>query len=293
MSALTSALQSPLWLTPPATPARPAAAVRVTRFTALCCLLCLVFVTEYEQTSSTAAKSILYDTLAGGFRVIDLLVLCLALLHGFALGCSRKRIRLFPRKLKILVAAFGMAIAISLVYGMERGGRNLFFDWRALALGLAFYLIYRFWIQSASDARAAIIAFGLVIGMHIVTLFLSYLRGQGDSLLGMRIPLFDGPSISAFVFAALLGLSLFGSESSTRQRWLWLTLSAAAMLLVALCFRRTYWAELAIGVALLVMNAPGRRLRTLALPLCMTAGRIPGPRRNLHRTPLQPQLHPR
>jgi O-antigen ligase len=42
------------------------------------------------------------------------------------------------------------------------------------------------------------------------------------------------------------------------------------MFLVALCFRRTYWAELAIGVALLAMTVPGRRLRTLALPLCMT-----------------------
>ena len=41
------------------------------------------------------------------------------------------------------------------------------------------------------------------------------------------------------------------------------------MLLVALCFRRTYWAELAIGVALLAMTARGRRLRMLALPLCM------------------------
>ena len=215
------------------------------------------------------AKSILYNPLTGGFRLIDIFVLALGLAHGFALGCSRQRIRVFPRKLTLLMAAFGVAIAVSLVYGFERGGRNFFFDWRAIAVGVAFYIVYRFWIQKVPDARAAIVCFGAVASMHLVTMFYSYLHGQGDSLLGVRIPLFDGPSISAFVFAALLGLSSFGGDSENRRRWVWLILSAGAMLLVALCFRRTYWAEFAVGVALLVMTARGHRLRTLALPLCM------------------------
>ncbi len=269
MNAVTSVLQPATWdrdwgIAPP-----QSAILRVTRGVMLCCLLSLIFVTEYEQAGGSAAKSILYNVLAGGFRVIDVLVLCLALVHGFALGCSRKRIRMFPRNLIMLLAAFAMTIAISLVYGMERAGQNFFFDWRALALGVAFYVIYRFWIQSSSGARAAIIAFAFIASMHVITLLYSYLRGQGDSLLGMRIPLFDGPAISALVFAALLGLSLFGGGSSPRQRWLWLMLTAGAMFLVVLCFRRSYWAELVIGIALLAMNAPGRRLRTLALPLCL------------------------
>ena len=269
MSALTSALQPLTWGAEPETSTRPTAIARVARAALLCCLLSLIFVTEYEQGDSSAAKSILYNVLAGGFRVIDILVLCFGLAHGFAIGCSRKRVHRFPRSLTLLLAAFGIAIAISLVYGLERGGRNFFFDWRALALGIAFYFIYRFWIQSAADARAAIIAFALVVSMHVVTLLFSYLRGQGDSLLGVRIPLFDGPAISALVSAALLGLSLFGGDSSVRQRWLWLSLSAGAMLLIALCFRRTYWAELVAGIALLAITARDRRMRTLALPFCI------------------------
>ena len=243
--------------------------VRLTRGVVLCSLLSLIFVGEYAQISDAAAKSVLYSSLAGGFRVIDVLVLGLALVHGFALGCSRNRRPLFPRNLAWLLAAFAMTIAISLVYGMERGGQNFFFDWRALALGVAFYLIYRFWIRTAADARAAVVVFGVVAAARIATLFFTYARGQGDSLLGLRIPMFDGPSISALVFAVILGTALFADDSQPRRRWLSLLLSAAAMLMVALCFRRTYWAELVIGMGLLALTTHGRRLRILALPLCM------------------------
>ncbi len=252
-----------------ATPHR--AVARMVRGVALCSLLSLIFVVEYQQAGATAAKSMLYNPVVGGLRVIDVLVLCLALAHGLALSCSRRRNPTFPRQPALLLAAFGAAIAISLVYGIDRGGRNFFFDWRALALGVAFYVIYRFWIQTASDVRAAVFLFGVVAAVRIATLFLAYARGQGDNLLGLRIPLFDGPSISALVFVAILGLSLSGGHSQGRQRWLWLLLSAAAMLMVALCFRRTYWAELVIGVLLLALIARGRRFWILALPLCIVA----------------------
>ncbi len=247
------------------------AAVRVTRAVVLCALLALIFVAEYEQAEVTAAKSVLYSPVAGGFRLIDVLVLCVAIAHAFALGCSRKRMQGFPRQLTLLLVAFGAAIAISLAYGMERGGQNFFFDWRAMALGVAFYVIYRFWIQSTSDARAAIVIFGAVAAIRIVWLFFAYARGQGSSLLGMRIPLFDGPSISALAFAAILGISLSGGDAPRRQRWVWLTLGAGAMLLVGICFRRTYWAELVIGIALLALTTRGLWLRIAALSVCITA----------------------
>lgn len=269
MSSLTSLASSPLWFAEAQAPTRDPAITRVTRGTVFCCLLALIFATEYVQTGSTATKSILYSAVGDGFRVIDALVLSLALVHGFALGCSRNRVRTFPRNLCLLIAAFGVAIGVSLLYGIHRGGQNFFFDWRALALSIAFYVIYRFWIQTPAEARVAIAAFTFVAGIHLASFSYSYLRGQGDSLLGMQIPLFDGPVISAFVFAALLGLSFFASDGSNRRRWLWLVLSAAAMLLVALCFRRTYWAELAVGVVVLAISARGFRLRILALPSCM------------------------
>lgn len=269
MSAATSAVQYSMWASDPGTATRENIAARISRIAVIFCLLSLVFVAEYQQSGSTATKSIFYMVVGGGFRIIDVIVLCLALVHGFAVGCSRKSPRMFPRNLTLLISVFCVAIVVSMVYGTERGGQNLFFDWRAIALGIAFYLIYRFWTRNVSDARAAVIAFALVVSLHIGSVFYSYLAGQGASLLGIRIPLFDGPSISAFVFAALLGLAMFSGDSPSRHRWLWLTLSAGAMLLVALCFRRTYWAELVVGVGMLAFNARGRRLRTFALPLCM------------------------
>ena len=248
------------------------AVVRVSRMIALCSLLSLVFVPEYAQgAGEPVAKSFVYAPVAGGFRVLDIVVLVLAVVHGLALVCSRDRQPRFPRKLGLLLAGFAIAIVISLAYGMERGGRNFFFDWRAMALGVAFYTIYRCWITTEAHIRAAILAFGLVAAVRITTLWLAYALGQGASLLGIRIPLFDGPSISALVFASLLGLSLSRVAFGGRQRWLWLLLSAGAMLLVALCFRRTYWAEMAIGIALLALIARGHRARILALPLCMAA----------------------
>ncbi len=263
------------------TPVRPAtirdcvaelpgrAAIRVARALLLSSLLLLIFVPEYAQTGTAAGKSILYNPVAGGLRVIDILVLSLALVHGFALGCSRQRAAVFPRRLTMLLAGFAVAVAVSIVYGLDHGGQNFFFDWRALALGVGFYVIYRSWIRTASDARAAITIFGVVAALRIATLFIAYMRGQGGSLLGVSIPLFDGPTISALVFTAILGIACSVSPSRERQPWLWLLLSAAAMLMVGLCFRRTYWAELVIGIALLALITRGQRLRIVSLPLCI------------------------
>jgi len=248
------------------------AAVRIARVIALVAMLSLIFVPEYSQgDGGSAAKSFVYHVVAGGFRVLDLAVLFSAAAFAFALGCSRRRVLGFPRKLALLLAAFGFAIGLSLLYGMRHGGQNFFFDWRALALGVAFYISYSFWIQTADDVRAAITILGLLMAVCVTTLFFLFARGHGETLLGLRIPLFDGPSISAFVFASLLGLSLSGRESSARQRWFWLLLSALAILLVALCFRRTYWGELAVGIVLLAMSARGRRMRIVVLTVIAAA----------------------
>jgi hypothetical protein len=270
MSATVWRADSALWAPEWEAVAPQPAIVRVARAVVLCSVLSLIFIAEYSQgTSEATSKSFLYGPLADGFRVIDAVVLVLAMVHGLALGCSRKRRASFPRNLALLMLGFGMAIVISLVYGMERGGQNFFFDWRALALGVAFYMVYRFWIQNPANARTAIAAFGAVAAVHMAILFLAYAQGRGASLLGLRIPLFDGPSLSALVLVSILGLSLSGDGLASQCRWPWLLLSAGAMLLVALCFRRSYWAELAIGVALLALVSRGRRQRILATPLCV------------------------
>ncbi len=281
MSAVPAA-PSFVWTAPNfAVPRQRRTAVRLARLFLLSFLLSLVFVPEYLQgTAEQASKRALYSNVLGGFRAIDLLILVLFLLHAFAMGCSRRRTGHFPRKLLLPLAGFAASILISLIYGAQRGGRNFFFDWRALALGAALYLVYRVWIQTEDDAWTAICLFAVIAAIRMATLFASYLAGGGDTVVGVRIPVFDGPSLSAFVCAALLGLACFTLDIQTSRRGAWLLVSGSAMLMVALSFRRSYWAELAIAVPLLVLITPQRRPRVLALPVCVAivASLAMGPR---------------
>jgi len=256
----------------PHQPAIPRVGVRLPRIAILFCSLSLIFLPEYAQSlGDISAKNPLYHTVVGGFRLIDVLVLLSGISACFALGCSRDRLFCFPRKLAVLLAAFAVAIGISALYGIEHGGQNLCFDWRAIALGVAFYFVYRLCIQTAFDMGTAISVFGMLVALRVGSSSVSYVLGNGANILGLRIPLFDGPSLSAIVFASLLATSLSACDPDSRRRWLWLLLSGAAILLVALCFRRTYWAELAIGLVLLATTARGHRLRSLAVPLFAAA----------------------
>jgi O-antigen ligase len=245
----------------------PSISSRIATFTVVSLLVAQVFVPEYLQDGGTAAKSALYSTCAGQFRIVDVAITALALAHAFALGCIRGRHRHLPKRLICLLAGFSAVIALSLWYGVQHGGRNLFFDWRAIALGAGLYIVYRFWVRTQDDSRVAIYAFGVVAGAEMMLLSASYFAGRGESLLGVRIPLYDGPGLSALVFTALLGLCLSGKDFPFGQRWLWLTCSAAATLVVLLSFRRTYWAELAIAVAILLMINSRHSARTLLLLL--------------------------
>ena len=246
--------------------AQPRTATRIARAVTLCALLSLVFVPEYVQgNGDPAAKSVLYHDASSGLRLIDILVLMLFVVHAVALGCSRQHRRQLPARLMLPLAGFAVAILASILYGIERGGHNFFFDWRALALGVCLYVVYRSWIETADDARTAILVFAAVGAVRMFIAFAMYIAGSGAVLLDLRIPLFDGPTLSTIVFAGLLAVSLSQHASGWSNRWLWTLFGAAAMFLVVLCFRRSYWAELVIGLLLLGLISGGRRLRPLLL----------------------------
>jgi len=254
------------WDALPHPASQPRVATRIARALMLSVLLCMVFIPEYVQgNNDPAAKSVLYQTALAGLRLIDLLVLVLFVVHGFAGGCLRQRGRPLPRRLALLIAGFLIAILASLLYGLGRVGHNFFFDWRALALGLGFYVAYRFWIHTPGDARTAVLIFAVIAGIRLVTAFATYFRGGGDMLLDVRIPCFDGPTLSAVVFAGLLAVSLSTSGSGWNHRCLWILVGSSAMLLVVLCFRRSYWAEIVIGLIVLAVTSRGRSLRALLL----------------------------
>ena len=107
----------------------------------------LILLPEYSQIlGDPGAKSILYRGAIGPLRVVDALMLIIIATHVI-IGASSRRIRLhFPRTVAAPLLGFLFAIVIATLYGWLRGGTNLFFDWRALTLGVGMYGVFATWL---------------------------------------------------------------------------------------------------------------------------------------------------
>lgn len=231
-------------------------------------LFALVMVPEYVQgVSDPAGKSLLYLVSFGRLRLIDLLLLGLIALHLLA-WCVSRRLRVpSPRRLRAPALGMMAAILVALGYGWSMGGTNLFFDWRALALGAGLYVCFALWLRSDGDLQWAAVLFSLIMAGRIAWLLARYAMGGGDVLMGVRIPEFDGPTLSATVFTAVLAMARVDVCPNWRQAALWGALAAASSLLVLLCFRRTYWAELSVAALLLLLLDKRHRVRKALLLL--------------------------
>ncbi len=229
----------------------------------LVALFSIIFLPEFARdgTSTTGVYAKAY----GGFRFIDLAILLLGFCHLVGHGCLRCKALHFPRPLVWPGIAFLACIAAAAYYGSTRGGSNLFFDWRGLALGIALYIVWSFWLRTAVDVAMAIRVFALYLGLRIALLYALYAAGYRDNLLGVDIPIFDGPVLSCIVFAALLAWSYHQSEVTQLQKLNWCCLALAGYLMVLMCFRRTYWGELAVGTLILLVMQGRHRARNIAL----------------------------
>ena len=107
--------------------------------------------------------------------------------------------------------------------------------------------------------------FAAYMALRIGLIYASFLAGGGDVIAGVRIPVFDGPTLSGVVFTAVLASWMSNRAQGRRRKWLWTTLSAAAYLLVLLCLRRTFWVELGIATGLLLLLQKHERRRNLLL----------------------------
>ena len=240
-------------------------AVRCWRGLLFCALFSVIFLPEFLREGNGAGGSFLYAKAVAGFRFIDLGILALVFTHLGAVACSRKRKVGFPRTLAAPGVAFLLCIAIGIGYGQWRGGTNFFFDWRALALGIGLYFVWAAWIQTFAEAQRVVRLFGVYMAVRIVLLYALYLSGRGETLLGIPIPIFDGPALSAIVFTALLAFSHQENSTNAVHKILWMALAGAAYLIVLLCFRRTYWGEIAAGTAILLLLERRHRLRNFVL----------------------------
>jgi len=158
---------------------------------------------------------------------------------------------------------FLSAIVVAMIYGLLHGGVNLFFDWRALALGIGLYCVFAMWLRRPEDAHSAVSLFAGYMGLRVAFIYAAFFRGGGDEIVGVRIPVFDGPTLSAIVFTAVLAVLMSDATGDRWQKLMWMSLGAASYMLVLLCFRRTFWAELGIATALLLLIQKRRRGRKL------------------------------
>ncbi len=236
-----------------------------------CLLFSLILLPEFSRDGNTTGGSFLYTKFVGSLRFIDLGIIALIVSHVAALACFRRKITYFPRSLAVPGVAFLACIVSGICYGNLRGGANFFFDWRALALGIGLYFVWAIWIQSPSDLNRAVHIFAIYMAIRIVVLYALHVAGYRETLAGVPIPTFDGPAVSSIVFTALLALRYAAISRSRPRQLLWAGLAAAACLIVLLCFRRTYWGELAIGTCLLLLFQRGHRIRS-AIVVCAMVG---------------------
>jgi hypothetical protein len=231
-------------------------------------LFSLILLPEYVQgLGDPETKSLLYRATIGPLRVVDVVLLAIIAAHGTIWASSRSSLLRFPREMAMPGFGFLAAISMGMVYGRLHGGGNLFFDWRALALGVGMYAVFAMWLQSPAQVRSATCLFGVFMALRIGLIYASFLMGGGDVIVGLRIPVFDGPTVSTIVFTGVLALCVSDHAIELRTRLLWTGLSVACYLLVLLCFRRTFWAELGIATAIVLVLQKKRRGRKFLLAM--------------------------
>jgi len=238
-------------------------------------LFALILLPEYVQgLGDPETKSLLYRMTIGPWRVVDLLLLGLIGTHAIVWSSSRRLRIEFPRRLVLPAIGFAIAIALALAHGALSGGVNLFFDWRALALGAGLYGVFAAWLQSAKALDWAVRLFAGFMAARMAAIFAEYLWGQGDVIVGKRIPVFDGPTLSAMVFAGMLAVCLADCSRGWKAA-AWLGAGGATYLLVVLCFRRTFWAELGVAtLTLLLLDRRGRAKRLLPVVVAVAVSAV-------------------
>jgi len=238
----------------------------VFRWVVLTLIFSLLCFREYD--SPDGLRLAMYVDAWGGFRPVDLLVLGLVYLHVLWILATRQRLPKVPRTLKGPTLLFLSALGISFFYGLYRHGTHVYFDWRNIFLGAGVAVVFAWWIKTPSELHEGVRIFCFVMGLLVLYILGAYAVGAHSVetvITGVSTPLYDGPTLSAVVLLTLFAFRYAPQERSSLLRIWWLIAGCTAFLLVVLSFRRTFWAELAIGVLILAALQKQRRFAAFAL----------------------------
>jgi hypothetical protein len=245
------------------------------RWVVLLPLFALSYFPEFDQESTRT--SFFYDKTFAGFRWIDLFLILLVLTTvSFR---STRHSWSFPRVILKPALLFSTALVFSIFYGLAHGGLNVFFDWRGIALGAGLVLVFGYWVQTPFALRSAVNVFLVVFTIRAIWILVDYAFGGGVNIIGIRTPIFDGPTLGISGLAVIMAFRFSLEEQRPVPKLGYLFSSFLACFLVLVCFRRTFWLELFISSAILTFR--NRRARILGLTavaagLVLTVVVVPG-----------------
>lgn len=219
-------------------------------------------------------EATLFLSKAGGFRVVDLALLayCAAILILVPTRAAPARL---PSEL-LIPACLGLgAVLLAVINGATLGGRELFYDWRALLCGVLITFVTVRLVRDERGIRSAahiLMLMGSTASVLMLVGFFIGASGTSASQTG-AVPVFDGPILVVSSLVAAVGLA-FISSPGVAPRFLPFIAASSSLLVISLSFRRTAW--LSIPLVFMVLLMTGRKDRTrvrlvgLALLLTLT-----------------------
>jgi O-antigen ligase len=254
---------------------------RVTPFSWLLFLAVFAVLIPRESAGiDSPSPGLIYEQAFGDFRWIDLLIFgALGFMIAVRIGTGKLFKLHVPRDIGRWALLLSAAIALSMVHGSLAGGTELFFDWQGLAVGAAFmFLVYQLVRTRPEAVRVAAFALIAVLAARAVYALAMFFSGSsGVTLQGVRIPVFDGPTLSNTVFVLIAAgcLAVGWKTGSVNSRLVCAGAAAIALLLVVLAFRRTYWGEAFVGLVAILLIFNKRRLSALLTIVALAVVLLP------------------
>lgn len=203
--------------------------------------------------------TLIYSHFLLGFRWIDVILFVSSLFFTVLICMLKKRSKfwgIIGKQLAMPTFLFFVSVFISMLYGIIHGGKNIFYEWRAIILGLITGSAFRAFLNIRNLYKVAYTIFWL-ISTHSLFLLIKWISSGGVP--PFNGPIFDGPTLSNAVAGSCLGIAmLWGSyfQRGFLRKFLYVFMIATNIILVISALRRTYWIELlvSIGIFFLILH---------------------------------------
>lgn len=221
----------------------------------------IVVLFSREFSGPDGSSSSFYSSIIFNFRWIDIVLLTTSIYILLLIVCfkGRKIWKAMGSSLRFPIFLFGVSIAISFVYGLTHGGKNLFYEWRAIALGMLVGTVFRAFL---SQWYLYIMAYSVFLAISVHSFFLVVKWAWLGGVPPFNGPVFDGPTLSNAVAAFAIGTALFLSGSKDKLiRNITYMFMFINVLLVISALRRTYWMELFLVTVVIFLLWRSKRIK--------------------------------